>query len=145
MAVFVKANGYPEHLNLAKHNWSVDVIGVYLSNTAPASETNNPMVLSDDCYITNVTPCTGIAYLTNDEITISSSGQENGIYQLLVADGLISAVGGTLGPFRYVYLYNKTNDAIIGMGDNVNSVTLTNGQSWAIEIDGTDNVLIELE
>ena len=118
-----------------------DTLTVALSNTAPSSETNDP---SDDGngILSNVTQ---ISYtnLSSRVITRSSSAQTSGTYKLVLADLTLTASGGSVGPFRYIYIYNDTasNDELIGYYDYGSSITLADGDTLTIDFDASAGVL----
>ena len=51
-------------------------------------------------------------------------------------DVVITAAGGTIGPFRYAVLYNDTHasDALIGYVDYGSAVTLQIGENITLDI-----------
>ena len=56
MATWTKAQGFVEHMAEKVHNLSADALTIALSNTAPASETTNPLTAaSTGCVLANVT------------------------------------------------------------------------------------------
>lgn len=130
MASFSKANDWVEN-----ESEVVDLDGdqfvVALSNTAPASETNNPLNDTNG-VLANVTQ---ISYtnLSSRNLTRIASQQTGGTYKLDFSDLVLSASGGSVGPFRYVYIYDDTPtspaDPIVGVYDLVTPTTITDGSS----------------
>ena len=65
---------------------------------------------------------TQISYsnVSSRNLTTSSSSQSGGVYKLVVADLTLTA-SGTVGPFRYIYIFDDTvtspADPIIGYYD----------------------------
>lgn len=142
MATFTKLNGFVEHMAEKVHNLGSDQLVVALSNTAPGSETTPPTGSTAACILANVTQ---ISYTncSSRNITTSSSAQTSGTYKLVLTDLTLTA-SGTVGPFRYVYIYNDTatNDELIGYYDYGSSITLTtSGDQFVIDFDGTNGLL----
>jgi hypothetical protein len=143
MAVFTKLNGFVEHLAEGAHNLGSNQLAIALSNTAPASETTPPTGATTACVLANVTQ---ISYtnLSSRNVTTSTSDQTSGTYKLVCADLTLTATG-SVGPFRYVYLYNDTPtspaDPLIGYYDYGSSITLANGETFTIDFDQTNGVL----
>ena len=141
---FTCANDFVEHLAEKVHNLSADALTLALSNTAPASETNDPTA-DGNGILANVTQ---IAYtnLSSRVLTIGSSGQIGGTYKLVLNDLTLSASGGAVATFRYVYIYNDTPtspaDAIIGVLDyGAGGVTLADGESLLVDMSAVNGVL----
>lgn len=145
MATFVKINDFVEHRNEGVHNLATGTLTVALSNTAPASETSNPSADTNG-ILANVTQ---IAYTncSTRVITTTSSGQTSGTYKLILVDLTLTASGGTVGPFRYVYVYNDTPtvpaDPLIGYYDYGSSITLADTETLLIDFDGTNGLFTD--
>lgn len=144
MASFNKINGFVEHLAEKVHNLGSDQLKVALSNTAPGSESTNPTVNTADAVLANVTEISYTNCSTRD-ITTSASAQVSGTYKLTLTDLTLTASGGQVGPFRYIYIYNDTPispaDPLIGYYDYGSALTLDDGESLTIDFDGTNGVL----
>ncbi len=141
MATFVKINDFVEAVAEKKHDLGADTLTIALSNTAPASETSNPTA-DGNGVLANVTQ---VAYtnLSSRVITTTSSAQTSGTYKLTLTDLVLTASGGSVATFRYVYIYNDTatNDELIGYYDYGSGVTLADGESLTIDFDGTNGVI----
>lgn len=142
MVAFTKLNGFVEHLAEKVHNLGSDQLVVALSNTAPASESTPPTGSTAACVLANVTQIS-YANCSSRNVTTSTSAQSSGTYKLVCADLVLTASGGSVGPFRYVYLYNDTatNDELIGYYDYGSAVTVASGGTFTIDFDGTNGVL----
>jgi hypothetical protein len=105
-----------EDLAEGKHNFASHQLRVALTNTAPDAA---DAVLSDISEI-SYTNC------SSRDVTVSSSSQSGGIYSLVLADLILTATGGSVGPFRYVVLYNSTTSGgpLIGYFDIGSSRTI---------------------
>lgn len=139
MASYTKANDWAKYAHEAV-NCASDQFVVALSNTAPGSESSNP--LSDgNGVLANVTQ---IAYtnLSSRNITTALSSQTGGVYTLKLTDLTLTASGGSVGPFRYVYVYDDTvsGDPIVGVWDYGSSITLNNGETLDLDFDGSNGV-----
>lgn len=132
MATFNKFNSFSEAVAEKKHNLGSDQLVVALTNTLPTSANT---VLAD---------ITQIAYtnLSSRNITTTSSSQTSGTYKLILTDLNLTA-SGAVATFRYVVIYNDTatNDELIGWYDNGSTVTLSSGQTFAIDFDGGNGLL----
>lgn len=142
MATFTKLNGFVEHLAEKVHNLGSDTLTVALSNTAPGSESTPPTGATTACILANVTQ---VSYTNCSAraITTSTSAQTSGTYKLVLTDLTLTASGGTVGPFRYVYIYNDTatNDELIGYYDYGSSITLNDTETLLIDFDGANGLL----
>lgn len=142
MAAFTKLNGFVEHLAEKVHNLGSDSLMLALSNTAPGSEATPPGGTTAACVLANVTQ---IAYtnLSSRAVTITSSAQSGGTYSLAGNDVVLTASGGAVAAFRYVYLYNDTPtspaDPLIGYWDYGSAITLADGE--ALTVDFTTTIL----
>ena len=135
MATFNKFNSFVEAIAEKKHDLGADTLKVALTNSAPSASNT---VLADITQISN-----GNGYTTGGTAaTISSSAQSSGTYKLVLADVVFTA-SGSMGPFRYVVLYNDTaaNDELIGWYDYGSSITLASGETFTVDFDGTNGVL----
>jgi hypothetical protein len=133
MATFNKVPTFILACFQKKHNLGSDSLKLALSNTTPAG---TEAVLAD---------LTEIAYtnLSARGVTTSSLAQSGGTAKLTCADLTLTASGGSVAAFRYVWLYNDTaaNKELIGYWDRGSSLTLADGDSVLIDFDGTNGVL----
>src|SRR3954449_3544200 len=99
MATFNKFNQFVEDLAKKVHNLNSDTLKVMLSNVAPAASN---AVKAD---ITEISA--GNGYSAGGTAATFSNGAETlGTYKLVLNDLTFTAAGGSIGPFRYVVLYN---------------------------------------
>lgn len=111
MPIAIKLNDFVEALAEKVHNLGSDTLMIALSNTAPGSEASNP-TSSGNGILANVTQVPYTNY--SDDMTVDrtlqnvTSEETGGLYTLDADNIKITAVGGTFGPFRYLYLYNDT-------------------------------------
>jgi hypothetical protein len=134
MAAFSKANDWVENESEVV-DLDGDQFAVALSNTAPASETNNPLTDTKG-ILANVTQ---ISYtnLSSRNLTRNASAQVAGTYKLDFDDLVLTASGGSVGPFRYIYVYDDTPtspaDPIVGVYDLVTPTTISDGGSRTLQ------------
>ena len=133
MASFNKFQPFVEQLAEKVHNLGSDQIVVALTNTAPNAT---------DATLSQITE---ISYtnLSSRNVTTTSSAQTTGTYKLVLADLVLTASGGSVGPFRYVVLYNDTaaSDQLIGYYDYGSALTLLDGETLTIDFDPSAGVL----
>jgi hypothetical protein len=139
MATFTKFNAFPENLCEAVHNFepSAHSIKAMLTNTAPSASNS---VKAD---LTEISAGNGYTAGGN-AITVSSSAQTSGTQKVVMADTTWTASGGSIGPFRYVVLYNDTPtspaDPLICYWDYGSSITLSSGSSFTTDFDASAGV-----
>jgi hypothetical protein len=134
MAAFNKFLPFVEALAEKQHNLQSDTLRILLTNTAPAPAN---AVKADLAEI-----AAGNGYAAGGpQATVSSSAQTAGTYKLVLADTVISAAGGAIGPFRYAVLYNATSGGLIGWWDYGSSITLASGETLTVDFDDAAGVL----
>ena len=135
MASFNKFNSFVEALAEKVHNLGSDQLVVALTNTAPSATNTVRADLTEISY----TNC------SSRNITTSSSAQTSGTYKLVLDDLTLTASGGTVGPFRYVVIFNDTPtspaDPVIGYYDYGSSITMNDTETFLIDFDGSAGVL----
>lgn len=142
MASFVKINDFVANA-VENMDLESDQLVIALSNTAPSSESSNPTADTNG-ILGNVTQ---ISYsnLSSRNLTTSSSGQSGGVYKLVLADLTLTASGGSVSAFRYVYIYNDTvtspADPLIGYYDYGSSLTLNDGDTFTIDFSPSNGVI----
>lgn len=136
MATFNKFNSFVEALAEKVHNLGSDTLKVMLTNSAP-SAANTVKANITEIAAGNGYTVGGIA------VTVVSSGQVSGTYKLIASEVTITASGGSIGPFRYVVLYNDTatNGELIAYGDYGSAITLSNGEPFIIRFDETEGAV----
>jgi hypothetical protein len=116
-----------------------DTFIVALSNTAPGSEGTPPTGAAAG-ILANVTQ---IAYTncSSRTLTLASSGHSSGTYTIDFNDLTLTASGGTVGPFRYVYIYDDTPsspaDPLVCYFDYGSSITLASGETLLISFNAS--------
>ena len=136
MVAYQKFNSFAEAVYEKVHNLGLDTLKLMLSNSAPIA-TNTVKV-----NITEITA--GNGYTAGGEtLTITDSSQTAGTYSLTGNNIVITASGGSIGPFQYVVLYNDsaTNDELIGFWDNSSAITLATGESVTLDLDQVNGIL----
>lgn len=137
MASANKFNAFVEHLAEKVHNLGSDTLKVCLTNTAPSAGNS---VFAD---LTEISAGNGYT-AGGTQSTQSSSAQSSGTYKLVLADVTFTASGGSIGPFRYATLYNDTPtspaDPLILYWDYGTALTLTAGNSFSVDFDGSAGV-----
>lgn len=112
-----------------------DTLKLMLSNTAPVA-TNS--VKAD---ITEI--AAGNGYTAGGEV-VSSNGTRSGGTVTLDGDQVVwTASGGSIGPFRYVVLYDDTPtspaDPLVSWWDYGSSLTLANGETFTVKFNNVSS------
>jgi hypothetical protein len=132
MASFNKYQQFVEDLGNKVHDivGTNDTFKVLLSNTAPNAATH--AVKADATEISS-----GNGYSAGGSDTQNDGSESSGTVTVTGVDVTITASGGSIGPFRYVILYNDTPtspaDPLIGWWDYGSSITLADGESFTID------------
>jgi hypothetical protein len=136
MATFVFFDEFKAQVTNEEHDLNGDTFKVVLTNTAPDAAAHND--IADITQIANGNGyTTGGATLTS--VTWTETGAGTGIWQFTSADVVWTASGGSIGPFRYVVLYNDTPttptaDPLVGYLDYGSSITITTGNTFTVDV-----------
>lgn len=129
MATQNKFNSFILELGKGTHHLHAagDTLKVYLSNTTPSATDDS--IKADLAEISTGNGYTGPVDIQND---YTESG---GVGTMTAQDVVITASGGTIGPFRYAVIFNDTatNDPLISWVDYGSSITLNDGESVTID------------
>lgn len=113
------------------HNWGTDTFKVALTNTAPTAAT--------DTGFANITEITaGNGYTAGGTAVANVSVSEtSGVATIDGDDVAFTASGGSIGPFRYVVLYNDSAtspaDALVTYIDYGSAYTISDGGSFTVQ------------
>lgn len=132
MAAYVKYQQFAEDLANKVHDLfgTNDVLKVALTNTAPNVATH--AVLAD---ITELGA--GNGYSAGGADTQNDGTETAGTLTVTGVDVVFTASGGTIGPFRYVVLYNDTPtspaDPLIAYWDYGSAITLQATETFTVD------------
>jgi hypothetical protein len=126
MATYNKFNAWADTMVEAA-NLATDQFVIALTNSAPVA-TNS--VLAD---------ITQISYtnLSSRNVSTTSASQTGGTFTLVLAD-LVMTASGSVGPFRYVVLFDDTvaGDPLVGWWDYGSSITMANTETFTVDFTG---------
>lgn len=130
MVAFNKFEVFTEHLCEKVHNLDADTLKAYLTNATPSASLDS--VLADLAEIS-----AGNGYTAGGIDVQNATSRTGGTTSVTGVDATWTASGGSIGPFRYVPLYNDTPtspaDPLIGWWDYGSSVTLADGESFTAD------------
>ena len=131
-SAFYKFQPFVEAAMEGVHNLGSNQLKVALTNTAPTAANSILTDISEISY----TNC------STRNVTTTASSQTSGTYKLVCTD-LVLTASGTVGPFRYVVLYNDTaaSKNLIAWYDYASSLTMGNGDTFTINFDNVGGVL----
>lgn len=137
MATYNKIQQFVEDVAHGVHDLATDQLVVALTAAANAPVATNE-TLSDLTEI-SYTNC------STRNITTTSSAHTAGTYQLTLTDLVLTASGGTVGPFRYVAIYNDTPtspaDPLICWYDYGSEITLADGETFTIDFSAANGLV----
>ncbi len=130
MATFNRFEAFSEHLAEKVHDLNADTLKVYLSNTVPDAAAD--AVKADLAEIS-----AGNGYAAGGVDTQNATSRSGTVTSVTGVDAVVTAAGGTVGPFRYAVLYNDTPtspaDPLIGWWDYGSAITLNDGESFTVD------------
>jgi hypothetical protein len=139
MASFNKFNA------LAAYPWNgttalaTDALKVMLTNTAPVATNSGYADVSG-------TELSGTAgYATGGAtVTTTSSTQTSGLYKYIASCAAPTwTASASMGPFRYVIIYDTTpgSKPLMGWWDYGSSLTMNTGDTFTVQLDATNGVI----
>lgn len=137
MATHNKFLAFAAQLLRAKHNFDAHVFKVALTNTPPV---NTNTVLADIAQIAATGGYVAGGYAL-DSVTLTEAA---GVGKVTIADEVITAVGGSVGPFRYAVVYNDSQASpakpLMCWYDYGAPTTLLDGEPFTLDFDGAAGV-----
>lgn len=137
MATYNKFNAFAVDIGKKVHDLNADTMKIMLTNTLPVA-TN--AVKTD---ITEITAGNGYTAGGN-VVSLPGYAQTAGVGKLsaVASDPVITASGGSIGPFRYAVLYNDTATSknLIAWFDYGSAITLAIGESLTLDVDQTNGL-----
>lgn len=134
MSAFSKVNSFVENLAEGVIDLSSS-LSIALTNTAHTATWDELADLTQISY----------ANMSTGTITVTSSALigGTGTYKLVLQDLTLTASGGTVGPFQYVYVYDgkSSGNKLIAYKDYGSSITLQSGETLALDFDATNGFL----
>lgn len=137
MATFIFIDDFKQYIGggaTPEMDVATDTFTMYLSNEAPVVATDSGR--ADVAAITQENGYTETTLTTSWAETAGGSG----IWRLANdADVSWTASGGSFGPFQYVMIFNDTMttplDLLVGYWDVGSATTITNGNSFTVDLD----------
>jgi hypothetical protein len=140
MPTLTKFQQFIEDLHKGVHNFTSD--STCTPTLALTTNANAPNVATH----TVKANLTEIAYtnLSSRVITGISAEQTSGTVKLLATDLVLTASGGTVGPFRHIPIFNddptSPADPLIGTYDYGADLTLNDTETLTVDFDGTNGI-----
>lgn len=133
MAVFNKFNDFSEQLVNGAQDFDAHTYKVSLSNSAP---------VATNTIFSNITEISaGNGYTAGGTATTITVAEVTGTTTVSGTQVVFTASGGSIGPFRYVVLYNDTqttpNKPLVGWWDYGSGITLADGETFTVKFSNT--------
>lgn len=136
MPAYNKFQDFSEQLIRGVHDWDVHTFKIALTNTAPIAAQS-----SLDTVTNHPAPAAVNGYPAGGQTTTISISETGGLTIVRGTQVTFTASGGTIGPFRYVLLYNDTAtspvDALIAWWDYGSSITLNDTETFTVQFNNT--------
>lgn len=137
MATPVMYDAFFDDIAEGVHAFGTDQLVVALLPAANAPNASTHTVYGDYSGLeASYTNC------STRNITLGSSTQTSGTYKLILNDLTLSASGGTVGPFKYIVIYNDgaATDELVCYLNYGSDYTIADGDSFKIDFDGTNGL-----
>lgn len=139
MVAFSRYNQFVDDVAAgAAGNLKTAVVKAALTNTAPTP-------LTDTIWSTGVypPPTNANGYTAGGYTMTNSSGNAASyLWKMILADAVVTAGAGGIGPFQYVILYNSSNgNKLIGYYNYGSSISLADTETFTIDADPTNGVV----
>jgi hypothetical protein len=130
MAVYNKFQDFAEQIGLEQHQLSTDTLKVALTDTAPVATQT-----TFDPVTNHAAPTNTNGYPAGGSDVTNTWTETGGTATAGATDVVFTASGGTIGPFRYVILYNDTNatDQLVAWWDYGSSITLQDTETFTVD------------
>lgn len=133
MATLNKFNQFTKDLVDGVHDFDGHTFKVMLTNSAPIAANS---VKGD---LTEISA--GSGYTAGGTATTVTTSTSGGVAKVTCTDVVFTS-SGTIGPFRYIVLYNDTPsspaDPLVGWSDYGSSITLNNGETFTVDFDSSN-------
>jgi len=147
-----KFNDFAEQVLRGVHNFGSHTFKVALTNTAPAATNtvlaNITQIAATGGYVTGGYALDSISItraMEDVEVVVSAAVQtvNKSVTRVKIADEVITASSGPVGPFRYPVVYNDSvaGKPLVGWVDRGDSITLLDGESLTLDFDAAAGVL----
>lgn len=135
MAAHNKFQDFVEQLLRAKHDFGSHTFKAVLTNTAPSAANT---VLADIVQVAATGGYAAGGYVLDTVVLVETAGTA----KVTIADEVITATGGSIGPFRYVVVYNATaaGGPLVCFYDYGASITLLDTDLFTLDFDGAAGV-----
>jgi hypothetical protein len=136
MAAYQKFNAFVEKLGRGAYNLNTVTIKGYLTNATPAGTDTNKGTAPAEITAGNGYTAGGVT------VSLPGYSQTAGVGKLsaVASDPVITASGGTIGPFRYLVLNESVSGDLIAFFDYGSALTLNSGESLTIDADQTNGL-----
>jgi hypothetical protein len=137
MVAYNKFNVFVEDLANKVH----DLFGSPIGDTLKIMLVNSPAPVATNSVKADLTEISAGNGYSAGGTSVAADGTRSGGTMTLDGDQVVfTASGGSIGPFRYVVLYNDTPtspaDPLIAWWDHGTGVTLNSGDTFTVKFDG---------
>jgi hypothetical protein len=127
---FIEDFGNKVHDLVGTAGSGADTLKVMLTNTLPVAASHAVKADAVEIGAGNGYPAGGVS--------IANVGSRSaGVLTVVATDVIITASGGTIGPFRYQVIYNDTPssplDPLVGWFDYGSSITLADTETFTVD------------